>query len=53
MFERTYGAFQRIVSLPTSVEHDKAKATFKNGVLAIQVPKKEEAKPKQLKVNIG
>lgn len=53
MFERTYGAFQRTVALPASVENDKAKASFKNGVLEIKIPKKEEAKPKQLKVNIG
>ncbi|RJP22861.1 MAG: Hsp20/alpha crystallin family protein [Candidatus Abyssobacteria bacterium SURF_5] len=53
MFERVFGAFQRAITLPALVESDKAKASFKNGVLEIRVPKKEEAKPKQLKVNIG
>lgn len=53
MYERTYGAFHRRIPLPNSVESDKAKASFRNGVLEVRIPKKEEAKPKQLKVNIG
>lgn len=53
MFERSYGTFQRTISLPTSVQHDKAKASFKNGVLEIKVPKTEEAKPKQIKVDVN
>jgi len=52
MFERTYGAFQRSVALPTSVENDKAKASFKNGVLEVKIPKKEEARPKQIEIKI-
>ncbi|GAB4352514.1 MAG: hypothetical protein Kow0099_36740 [Candidatus Abyssubacteria bacterium] len=53
IFERSYGAFQRRIWLPAQVKDDKAKASFKNGVLEIRVPKKEEAKPKQLKVSVG
>jgi HSP20 family protein len=51
--ERSYGSFQRSVTLPSAVEADKCKASFKDGVLEIEMPKKEEAKPKQIKVNVG
>jgi HSP20 family protein len=51
--EKSYGAFQRSITLPSSVAADKAKASFKNGVLEIEMPKKEEAKPKQVKVTVG
>ena len=50
--ERSYGSFQRSVGLPVGVQADKAKATYKNGVLSITVPKAEEAKPKQIKINV-
>ncbi|RJP23243.1 MAG: Hsp20/alpha crystallin family protein [Candidatus Abyssobacteria bacterium SURF_5] len=48
--ERTYGAFQRSIPLPTAVDTEKVKASFKSGILEIEMPKKEEAKPKQIKV---
>lgn len=48
--ERSYGAFQRSIPLPNAVEPEKIKASFKGGVLEIEMPKKEEAKPKQIKV---
>ena len=50
--ERSYGAFSRSIELPADVEVDKAKASFKNGVLEIHLPKTEEAKkqPKQVKI---
>jgi HSP20 family protein len=48
--ERSYGMFQRSVLLPQTVDADRVKATYKDGVLAIQLPKKEEAKPKAIKV---
>lgn len=51
--ERSYGAFQRSITLPSHVAADKVKASFKNGILEIELPKKEEAKPKQIKVNVG
>ena len=50
--ERSYGSFQRSVSLPAGVQADKVKATYKDGVLHITVPKAEEAKPKQIKINV-
>jgi len=51
--ERTYGAFHRTVTLPSSVASEKTKASFKNGILEIEMPKKEEAKPKQIKVDVS
>ena len=51
--ERTYGAFHRTVTLLSSVASEKAKASFKNGILEIEMPKKEEAKPKQIKVDVS
>ena len=50
--ERTYGAFSRMVRLPAPVAADKIKATFKNGVLTVMLPKTEEAKPKAIPVTI-
>ena len=50
--ERSYGSFQRSLSLPTGVQADKAKASSKDGVLTITVPKAEEAKPKQIKIDL-
>jgi HSP20 family protein len=48
--ERSYGAFQRAFTLPLTVQQDKVKAKFKDGILEITLPKMEEAKPKQIKV---
>ncbi len=48
--ERAYGAFQRSFSLPSGVEEEKISATLKNGVLEIVLPKRAEAKPRQIKV---
>jgi HSP20 family protein len=48
--ERSYGAFQRVFTLPSSVHQDRVKAKFKDGILEITLPKVEEAKPKQIKV---
>src|ERR1044071_107098 len=50
--ERSYGAFFRTVELPADVESDRAKASFKNGVLEIHIPKTEEAKKKHKQVRI-
>lgn len=50
LVERTFGAFQRSISLPTGVDGDKADAQFENGVLTITVPKSEAAKPKRLQI---
>jgi HSP20 family protein len=50
--ERSYGSFARSFNLPSGVRTDDAKATFKNGVLEIRIPKTEEAKRKVNKVSI-
>ena len=48
--ERAYGSFQRSFSLPTAIEEDKIKASFKEGILEVTLPKAEAVKPKQIKV---
>ncbi|MCD6521223.1 Hsp20/alpha crystallin family protein [Candidatus Calescamantes bacterium] len=50
--ERSYGSFARSIELPAEVEPDKAKATMRNGVLKVTIPKAPEAKPKQIKVEV-
>jgi len=50
--ERSYGSFTRSFKLPKDVESDKAKATFKDGVLEIRVPKTAEAISKEKKIPI-
>lgn len=51
--ERAYGSFARSFSLANTVNSDAIKADYKDGVLTLVVPKREEAKPKQIKVNVG
>src|SRR6266436_6916374 len=51
--ERQYGSFTRNFTLPTTVDSEKVTATYDKGVLKIVLPKKAEAKPKQIKVNVG
>ncbi len=51
--ERAYGSFARSFTLANSVNSDAIKADYQNGVLTLSIPKKEEAKPKQIKVNVG
>lgn len=48
--ERSYGAFSRSILLPSSLQTDKAEASFENGVLTLTIPKAEESKPKQIKI---
>lgn len=48
--ELRYGAFARSIPLPTRVDHDKAEATFENGILTVTMPKVEEVKPKSIKI---
>jgi HSP20 family protein len=50
--ERAYGGFQRAFTLPAPVQADKIRAVFKDGVLEVNVPKAEEAKPKQIRVEV-
>lgn len=51
--ERFFGRFQRTLSLPKPVAVDKAKASYKDGILTINLPKTEEAKPKQIQVALN
>ena len=51
--ERHYGAFTRTFTLPTTVDSENVAANYDKGVLKISLPKKAEAKPKQIKVNVG
>jgi len=51
--ERFVGRFQRAVTLPTTVAADKVKAQYKDGILTVTLPKTEEAKPKQINVNVA
>ncbi|PYT64446.1 MAG: molecular chaperone [Acidobacteria bacterium] len=51
--ERAYGSFCRSFSLANSVKSEAIKADYQNGVLTLSIPKREEAKPKQIKVNVG
>jgi HSP20 family protein len=51
--ERGYGAFTRAFSLPDTVDPEKVKADYKNGVLTVTIPKKEIAKPKTINVEIS
>jgi HSP20 family protein len=50
--ERSYGSFVRTLELPAEVKSDKVKASFKNGVLEVRLPKTEQAKAKEVKVNV-
>jgi len=51
--ERAYGSFARSFSLANTVNTEAIKADYKDGVLTLNVPKREEAKPKQIKVNVA
>lgn len=51
--ERSYGTFVRSFTLPQNVDAEKIKAAYKDGVLELTLPKKEEAKPKQIKVEVN
>jgi HSP20 family protein len=51
--ERQYGGFTRTFNLPPTVDAEKVQADYDKGVLKVTLPKKAEAKPKQIKVNVG
>jgi HSP20 family protein len=51
--ERQYGSFTRTFTLPTTVDSEKVSANYEKGILKIALPKKAEAKPKQIKVNVA
>src|ERR1035438_5411174 len=50
--ERYFGTFQRSFSLPANIQQDNVSATCERGVLTITLPKREETRPKQIKVDI-
>jgi HSP20 family protein len=50
--ERFTGKFRRSITLPTRVDAGKVSANYKDGILAVTLPKAEEAKPKQIQVNV-
>ena len=51
--ERSYGSFARSFTLANTVNSEAIKADYQNGVLKLSIPKREEAKPKQIKVSVG
>jgi len=50
--ERVYGQFERMIQLPMAVQTDKVKASYRDGVLEIKLPKAEELKPREIKIEI-
>ncbi len=51
--ERAYGTFTRSFSLPATIDTEKVNADYRNGVLTVKLPMREEAKPKQIQVKVG
>jgi HSP20 family protein len=51
--ERRYGSFTRSFNLPNTVDSESVHAAYDKGVLSVRLPKKEAAKPKQIKINVG
>lgn len=52
LMESAYGAFKRVIALPDSVDFSKVEATFKNGILTVQLPKKADATKPSKKVDV-
>jgi HSP20 family protein len=52
LVERSYGAFSRSVRLPAEVQEDKVKASYKDGILTITLPKSERAKERAIKIEV-
>jgi HSP20 family protein len=51
--ERAYGSFTRTFSLPNTINPEGINANYNNGVLTVHMPKREESKPKQVKINVA
>jgi len=51
--ERVYGSFQRSFTLPSDVEADKIEASYKNGILKINIPKSEEERAKEINIKVS
>jgi HSP20 family protein len=52
-YERSYGAFRRSFTLPNTVDANGIKATYEHGVLTVTLPKVEQARPRQIQVQVG
>ncbi|MDX9703844.1 MAG: Hsp20/alpha crystallin family protein [Candidatus Auribacterota bacterium] len=50
--ERFFGTFQRSFALPDGLDQEKVKASYKNGVLTVAIPKSEKVKPKQISIEV-
>ncbi len=50
--EMAYGKFQRMISFPAQVKPEGAKATYKDGILTVEIPKSEKARPKEIEIEI-
>ena len=53
LYERSYGEFARSVALPETVDSENVTARYQNGVLTVTLPKREEAKPKPIKIDVA
>lgn len=51
--ERSYGSFSRTIQLPDAIKADEIRASFKDGVLTVEVPKAEEVKPRKIEVSVN
>jgi HSP20 family protein len=51
--ERSYGSFARSFALPNSMDAEKLAAEYQDGLLTLTLPKREEAKPKTIKINVS
>jgi HSP20 family protein len=51
--ERAYGKFERSIRLPTPVQAGRVRATYRDGVLEVSLPKAEEVRPKEIKIDVG
>jgi HSP20 family protein len=51
--ERAHGKFERTIQIPTSVQADKVRATYRDGLLEVMLPKAEEIKPREIQVDIA
>jgi HSP20 family protein len=52
-YERSYGMFERSFALPNTVDADRVEARFENGLLTIQLPKEERARPREIQVKVS
>jgi HSP20 family protein len=50
--ERVYGQYERMIQLPMAVQADKVKAAYRDGVLEVTLPKAEELKPREIKIDV-